>query len=81
MRREDVTSIIGPADDHVIAEIIATGATPEELAEAWSWTQNDEPLFNVGRRLASGRTARLVDILIADHEEAPAVAAGDDGPG
>jgi hypothetical protein len=46
-----------------IAEIIGTGATAEELAEAQAWTVNDDPLLNAGKPLPSGRVRELIDIL------------------
>lgn len=46
-----------------IAEIIGTGATVDELAEAQAWIANDEPLLNAGKPLATGRVRELVDIL------------------
>ena len=61
--RDDVIKAIGAADDVTIAQIIATGATVEELAEAQAWLANDEPMMNSGRRLATGRVRELVDIL------------------
>jgi hypothetical protein len=61
--RDDVTRAIGQADDVTIAEIIATSATADELAEAQAWMVNDEPLMNAGRPLATGRIRQLVDIL------------------
>jgi hypothetical protein len=61
--RDDVIKAIGPADDVTIAEIIGTGATVDELAEAQAWIANDEPLMNDGRPLATGRVRQLVDIL------------------
>ena len=61
--RDDVIKAIGAADDVTIAQIIATGATVEELAEAQAWLANDEPLLNSGRPLATGRVRELVDIL------------------
>jgi hypothetical protein len=51
------------ADDVAIAQIIGTGATVEELAEAEAWLTNDEPLMNIGRQLPSGRVGELVEIL------------------
>ncbi len=63
MTRDDVTRAIGRIDDMAIAEIIATGATAEELAEAQAWIANDEPLMNAGRPLATGRVRELIDIL------------------
>ena len=61
--RDDVIKAIGAADDVTIAQIIATGATVEELAEAQTWLANDEPMMNSGRPLATGRVRELVDIL------------------
>jgi len=61
--RDDVTAALGQIDDAVISEIIGTGATTEELAEARAWLANDEPLMNAGRPLATGRVRTLIDIL------------------
>ena len=61
--RGDITKAVGPVDDVTIAEIIGTGATVEELAEAQAWIANDEPLMNAGRPLATGRVGELIDIL------------------
>jgi hypothetical protein len=63
-----------------IAEIIATGATAEELAEAQAWIVNDDPLLNAGKPLPGGRVRELIDILAElvpdedeDKEPGPAV--------
>ncbi len=61
--RDDVTRAIGPVDDVTIAEIIGTGATADELAEAQAWIVNDDPLLNDGKPLPSGRVRELIDIL------------------
>ncbi len=61
--RDDAIKAVGTADDVVIAQIIGTGATVDELAEAQAWIANDEPLMNAGRPLPSGRVGELVDIL------------------
>ena len=63
LTRKDVAKAIGEADDVTIANIIATGATVDELAEAQAWLANDEPMMNAGRPLATGRVRELVDIL------------------
>lgn len=76
LSRDDVTRAVGSADDVTIAEIIGTGATVEELAEAQAWLANDEPMINDLRPLAQGRVRALVDILSEleqdDDEEGPA---------
>jgi hypothetical protein len=63
LTREDVARAVGAADDVTIAQIIGTGATAEELAEAQAWLANDEPMMNAGKPLATGRVRELVDIL------------------
>jgi hypothetical protein len=63
MTREEVTAILGPVDEILIAEINQTGATSEELAEAWAWLNADEALINEGRPHPSGRVGALVEIL------------------
>lgn len=70
--RDDAIKAVSGADDVTIAQIIGTGATVEELAEAQAWIANDEPLMNAGRPLPSGRVGELVDILnelAADEDE------------
>ncbi len=61
--RDDVSKAVARADDVTIAQIIGTGATVDELAEAQAWLANDEPLLNAGKPLATGRVRELVDIL------------------
>ena len=63
LTRDDVIKAVVEVDDVTIAEIIGTGATAEELAEAQAWIVNDEPLLNAGKPLASGRVRELIDIL------------------
>ncbi|BCG96783.1 hypothetical protein [Mesorhizobium sp. 131-2-1] len=45
MTRQDVVSVLGPVDNATIAEIIASGASLEELREAWAWAFGDEVLI------------------------------------
>ncbi|GES43695.1 hypothetical protein FBZ98_102992 [Rhizobium sp. ERR 922] len=66
---QDVTSVLGPVDETLIADIVATGATPTELSEAWAWVNSDEALIGEGRHLPDGKVAALVDLLSADDEE------------
>lgn len=42
------------------ADIIRSGASAEELAQAWAWVNADEAHINDGRPLPSGRVAELV---------------------
>jgi hypothetical protein len=69
MTSDDVIAVLGPVDETLVAEVIATGATQAELAEAFAWASNDEALLGKGRHLPTGRVAVLVDLLSADEEE------------
>ncbi|MGL3104996.1 hypothetical protein [Bradyrhizobium sp. BR 1432] len=69
LSRDDVIKAVDRADDVTIAQIIGTGATVEELAEAQAWLANDEPMINDLRPLAQGRVRELVDILSELEEE------------
>lgn len=69
MTSKDVTAVLGPVDESLAADLIATGATQAELAEAFAWINNDEALMSEGRRLPTGRIATLVDMLSAEEEE------------
>lgn len=80
LSREDVTKAIPGADDVTIAEIIGTGATVEELAEARAWLANDEPMINDLRPLAHGRVRELVDILSELEEDGEEDEGGEPGP-
>jgi hypothetical protein len=71
LTRNDVVTALGPIDDLVVAEILSTHATAEELAEARAWIGNDEPLINSGRPLPHGRVGRLVQILDRLEAEEP----------
>lgn len=69
MTRDEIVSIIGPADDTFVAELKATGASADELQEAWMWLNGDEALINSGRPLPGSRVATLMDILEPDDRE------------
>ena len=69
LTREDVVAVLGPADDVIITEIIAIGATREELGEAYTWVANDDLLLASGRPRAAGRVGRVVDILASTQED------------
>jgi hypothetical protein len=64
-----VIESFGELDDVTVANIIATGATPQELAEAQAWLANDEALINAGRPLPTGRVGQLVEIVAAEEQE------------
>jgi hypothetical protein len=63
LTRDEIIKAVGQVDDVTVAEMIGTGATAEELAEARAWALNDAPLLNAGKKLPTGRVRELIDIL------------------
>ncbi|CAN7326734.1 hypothetical protein [Bosea sp. LjRoot237] len=69
MSSADVTATLGPVDETLVAEIIATGATRDDLAQAWYWLNCDDALIKAGRPLPSGKVAELADLLSPERDE------------
>ncbi|WLB55195.1 hypothetical protein [Bradyrhizobium japonicum] len=80
LSRDDVVKTVDRADEVTIAQIIGTGATVEELAEARAWLANDEPMINDLRPLAHGRVRELVDILSELEEDSDEQGPAEPGP-
>jgi len=70
MTREEILSILGPVDDDLVAELMGTGATVDELGEAWGWLNNDEAFMGAGRPLPGTRVGMLIELLEPDEDEA-----------
>jgi hypothetical protein len=69
LKRDDAIKAIGEVDDVTIAEIIGTGATAEELAEAQAWIANEDALLHAGKPPPTGRVRELIDILTELEED------------
>jgi hypothetical protein len=72
----EVRTALGSVDDIIVAEIIAMGATAEELTQARAWVADD--LIAGSKPLPSDRVGRLIQILekVADDEEALLASSG-----
>ncbi len=66
--REQVIDVLGDIDDAKIADIIATGATYEDLEEAAVWAAGEDDVMGKLRRPLVGVAARVHEILTADEE-------------
>jgi hypothetical protein len=62
LSRDDVLARVHPLDDATIAEIIATGATPEEFQQACTFFGREKKTHQHGE-LPTGRAGRVVSIL------------------
>lgn len=69
LTRDEIIAVLGPSDEELLAEIIATGASAADLAEAWAWLNADDALIQEGRAPPTGKVAELIDLLIAGPEE------------
>ena len=63
LTRNDVTDTMGDVDEVTVADIIATGATAQELSEAKAWVIEDEASLSTGKPQPAGRLGRLVEII------------------
>jgi hypothetical protein len=63
LSRDEVIKIIGKLDDAVVAEIIATGITSQELVAAHDRVVKDIKTHDHGPMLKPGHVARVVGIL------------------
>lgn len=69
MTYDEITSVLGPVDDELAASLVATGATVDELQQAWNWLHNDEALMGEGRPLPGMRVGQLIALLEPEDED------------
>lgn len=70
VRASEVIEIVGPLDDAVVAGVVATGATPAEVLEAYTWLTADDQLGTELDRTRTGKVAQVYDILAPEFEGA-----------
>ena len=63
LSHDEVVEILGPVNDALVAQIIATGITKEGLVAAHDRVIRDRKAHNPGAELDPGAYARVVDIL------------------
>ena len=68
LTREQVTGVVGRIDDVRAAEIIATGATIEELEEAVAWAASESDVMGDLRLHASPVVAKVYDLLTVEEK-------------
>ena len=69
MTYDEIVSVLGRVDDDLAAALIATGASLDELLEAWNWLNSDEALIGQGRPLPDSRVGQLIDLLEPEDDE------------
>ena len=68
----EIRGIVGPLDDAVITNVLATGASAAEVLEADTWLTADDQLGTELGRNRSGRVGQVYTILADVLEPAPA---------
>jgi len=63
LTRRQITDIAGNLDDDLIARIIATGATPEEVGEAHGWFVDSYTMGKTRHHRPAGKVAEVCQIL------------------
>lgn len=64
--KEDIDEIVGRLDDAATAALIATGASRDELLEAYAWLTADDAQHRRLHHAPGGMIARLYDLLEAE---------------
>lgn len=65
----DIVQIVGPIDDDVVAQIIATGATAEDVTQANAWLSTRDYFRRTAHEVAHGRIARVYHLLDAKRQQ------------
>jgi len=69
MTYDEIVSVLGPVDSELAASLAATGASVEDLREAWNWLHNDDALMGQGRPLPDSSVGALIDLLETEDDE------------
>ena len=65
----EIIEIVGHLDDGVIARILATGATPTEVLEAFTWSTADDQIGTELRHGRSGIAGEVYEILMQEEPD------------
>jgi hypothetical protein len=59
----EISEILGRLDDEMMVRIVATGATPAEVLEAFTWANADDQIGTELERRPRGAAAQVYEIL------------------
>jgi hypothetical protein len=65
----EIIEIVGHLDDGVIARILATGATPAQVLEGFTWATADDQIGTELRHGRHGAAGAVYEILIEEDPE------------
>jgi predicted RNA methylase len=64
----EIKAILGAADEEIVLDILNTGATAGEVAEAFAWLGADDYMGVELQRKAGECVRRVYDILLTDRD-------------
>ena len=65
----EIIEIVGHLDDGVIARILATGASPAEVLEGFTWATADDQIGTELRRGRVGAAGAVYEILMQEEPD------------
>jgi hypothetical protein len=65
----EIIEIVGHLEDGVIACILATGASPAEVLEAFTWTTADDQIGTELRHTRHGVAGEVYEILMQEESD------------
>ena len=65
----DIAEIIGPAEERLVLDILATRATVLEVSEAYHWVTADDHLGGDLGKAMTARVASVYELLKADLDQ------------
>lgn len=63
----DIRHILGPSDDELISAVRNTGATREEVLQAFQWLEGEDP-GKTARKPMTATIRSVYDILVEDQD-------------
>ncbi len=65
----EIIEIVGHLDDGVVARILATGASPAEMLEAFTWAHADDQLGTELQHGRHGAVGAVYEILLQEEPD------------
>ncbi|MDD4617327.1 MAG: hypothetical protein PHW76_09550 [Alphaproteobacteria bacterium] len=66
--RSEIQRILGPVDDDIIVDVVRTGATSGEVAEAFEWLNDDDYMGAALNRPMNEHVRRVYELLQSERD-------------
>ena len=65
----DIRAILGPTDDDIVTSILSTGATRDEVLQAFEWLDDDDYMGADLKKPMNSNIRRIYEILQEDRDK------------